>query len=161
MAEPGNIETKETLDASIVVLRRGENGVELGEYKKDITQMHVDIFPDDLSLDEAERVVEERARTYEEAVVLAINKEEVIGFGTIWKVQKNGDMYLTTAYVKPSYRQKGVYTQLLDKRIEIAKDCGATTVSIESIKSNPVQETYFSKYGFEKTDEYTFKKSMD
>lgn len=136
---------------SIKTLICDENGVELGMYRDEIIRLSHELFPGETDAEAAESVDSSAGEDWE-AIMLAFDGELMIGFGSICHLGA-GNMELDSAYVSPQYRKRGVYNQLLQERIEFARQRGANSVTIQAMESNVAQSTYSTQHGFNRTSD--------
>lgn len=111
-------------------------------------------FPDD-SLSSVIIFVQENIRNRVwPAVVVGLDQESVIGFGTltndVWG--SNRDLWLGTAVVHESYRNQGIYTVLVRERIAIAQRLGISTLHVSAFGNGTEgnrQRSVLRRFGFE------------
>lgn len=83
------------------------------------------------------------------AVVLAKTLEGVtVGFGAMDEPDHIDDVLLDPAFVEEGHRRRGIYKELLRRRIEIAKRIGGNAVVITSSEAE-IQVEYLKSQGFE------------
>lgn len=131
------------------ILARGETGIDLGQYRDAIANLYGELFyyPQE-ELDEVKKTIDYSAANGWEAVVLALDGDHPIGFGTLRRL-KEDNMVLDNAFVSPDFRKMGIYTKLIDERIDLAKSKGAKSVSLEALDSNVAIES-LQKKGFKR-----------
>ncbi len=91
------------------------------------------------------------------SVVIALNtSSEVVGYGILRIITpKIAD--LSSAFVKESDRRRGIYKELVKRRIDIAKQKGSQRIQIYPAHSDSIQIPYFLKEGFQQRDEWYIK----
>jgi len=101
-----------------------------------------------------EFILREFEEYLKDAIVLALDKGEIIGYlcGIIEKNPYEDYGYIGEIFIKKEYRNKGVSIKLKDKFLEFLKSKGITLCRIEVNPNNPAQEVY-KKWGF-KIDKY-------
>lgn len=152
MSGDGDIESGEGIQFRVETLSRGENGIDLGKYKDEIVRFSDELFPNEnIPMAEVVEGIEYAAAVDWEAIMLAFDGEQAIGYGSVSRL-KEGNMALDSAYVSPPYRRLGVYSRLIQERVEFARRKGANSVTIEAISSNLAQPS-LSKYGFQKIND--------
>ncbi|HET7615851.1 MAG TPA: ribosomal protein S18-alanine N-acetyltransferase [Bacillales bacterium] len=74
-------------------------------------------------------------------------EEEVIGYCGIWVIID--EAHITNIAVLPAYRGKKYGDALFRKAMEVAKQHGAKTMTLEVRVSNEVAQRMYRKFGFE------------
>lgn len=78
--------------------------------------------------------------------LLALDGESVIGYVGCWIL--SGEAQVTNIALLPDYRGKGVGTMLFGAVIEVAKERGATAMTLEVRPSNTAARALYAHYGF-------------
>ncbi|HHV74838.1 ribosomal-protein-alanine N-acetyltransferase [Thermoanaerobacterium sp. PSU-2] len=71
---------------------------------------------------------------------------KVAGYGGFWVVVDEG--HITNIAVHPDFRGKGVGSAIVEGLIELAKNKGITSMTLEVRESNLVAQSLYKKYGF-------------
>jgi [ribosomal protein S18]-alanine N-acetyltransferase len=74
------------------------------------------------------------------------DKGKVIGYCGVWIIVD--EAHITNIAVLPSYRGQGLGDRLMQSMIEIAKEMGAVTMTLEVRVSNTPAQTLYKKFGF-------------
>ncbi|MGF2614285.1 ribosomal-protein-alanine N-acetyltransferase [Rossellomorea vietnamensis] len=74
------------------------------------------------------------------------DKGRVIGYCGVWIIVD--EAHITNIAVLPSYRGQGLGDKLLKSMIEIAKEMGARTMTLEVRVSNSPAQSLYRKFGF-------------
>lgn len=74
------------------------------------------------------------------------DKGKVIGYCGVWIIVD--EAHITNIAVLPSYRGQGLGDRLMESMIEIAKEMGAVTMTLEVRVSNTPAQTLYKKFGF-------------
>lgn len=70
----------------------------------------------------------------------------IVGYGGVWLIIDEG--HITNIAVEPQYRGQGIGNFLVEKLIDICKERGITSLTLEVRKSNIVAQSLYKKYGF-------------
>lgn len=70
----------------------------------------------------------------------------VVGYGGIWLIIDEG--HITNIAVDKKYRGLGVGKRIIEGLIQLCKDSGVTSVTLEVRKSNIIAQNLYKKYGF-------------
>lgn len=73
--------------------------------------------------------------------------EEVVGYAGMWIIV--GEAHVTNVGVRLNFRGEGIGELLMRTLMVIAKDHGATRMTLEARKSNYVAQNLYTKLGFE------------
>ena len=113
----------------------------LGQYMDDVAYMHGEVLglpelghddPEDLQAE-----LEASCANWLAAIVVSNGNNKVVGYGALSSVaNKSDEVELSYAYVNPEDRGKGIYKQLLNLRIDIARQLGATEVQTQPMSDN-------------------------
>ncbi|WP_456272657.1 ribosomal protein S18-alanine N-acetyltransferase [Bacillus sp. AK031] len=72
---------------------------------------------------------------------------QVVGYCGVWIIVDEG--HITNVAVLPSYRGKGLGDRLLGAMVEIAKEMGAASMTLEVRVSNTPAQSLYRKFGFQ------------
>ena len=75
-----------------------------------------------------------------------LSTKEVIGYAGVWIVAGEGD--ITNIAVNPSYRKKGIASNLLIKLLEVCKEHNCTDITLEVRTSNIAAQNLYKKFNF-------------
>lgn len=78
--------------------------------------------------------------------VVAIEDNEVVGYGGMWHVINEG--HITNIAVKKEHRQKGIGTKIVNGLIDIAKEKEMIGITLEVRVSNQIAIDIYKKSGF-------------
>lgn len=78
--------------------------------------------------------------------VIAERDGHIVGYGGVWLIIDEG--HITNIAVEPQYRGQGIGNFLVEKLIDICKERGITSLTLEVRKSNIVAQSLYKKYGF-------------
>ena len=79
--------------------------------------------------------------------IVAKDNNEIVGFAGIWISPV--DVEITNIVTKKNKRKKGIGSLLLEKLIEMAKECEKDNISLEVNENNYPAGILYEKYGFE------------
>lgn len=118
---------------------------DLGEHKEAIKGFMRQLSPDwAYSGSDVEELTDNRWL----AVIFALDSEgNAVGFGTLRRLDKSGVFELERAFVEPRYRRKGIYKEILRRRIDIARKLGAKSL-LASVNINKRHLKYLRSVGF-------------
>ncbi|AEF16719.1 MULTISPECIES: ribosomal protein S18-alanine N-acetyltransferase [Thermoanaerobacterium] len=71
---------------------------------------------------------------------------QIAGYGGFWVVVDEG--HITNIAVHPDFRGQGVGSAIVEGLIELAKNKGITSMTLEVRESNLVAQSLYKKYGF-------------
>ncbi|MDI3309914.1 MAG: ribosomal protein S18-alanine N-acetyltransferase [Thermoanaerobacterium sp.] len=71
---------------------------------------------------------------------------KIAGYGGFWVVVDEG--HITNIAVHPYFRGQGVGSAIVEGLIELAKNNGITSMTLEVRESNLVAQSLYKKYGF-------------
>lgn len=71
---------------------------------------------------------------------------KIIGYAGMWKVFDEG--HITNVAVHPEFRGMGIGSLLVEKLVEISKDRGITSMTLEVRRSNLIAQELYIKHGF-------------
>ncbi|RIW29391.1 ribosomal-protein-alanine N-acetyltransferase [Bacillus salacetis] len=74
------------------------------------------------------------------------DNDQVIGYCGVWIIVD--EAHITNIAVLPSYRGRGLGGKLMGSMIEIAKEMGARTMTLEVRVSNDPAQSLYRKFGF-------------
>lgn len=130
----------------VTINRENEKQFSLGEYTDDVAYMHGEVLglpelghddPEDLHAE-----LEASCENWIAAIVVLNRSNEIVGYGALSRVgDKSEEVELSYAYVRPQDRRRGIYKQLLNRRIDIARQLGATEV-----QTQPMSDTFHPKF---------------
>ncbi|MDX1611083.1 MAG: ribosomal protein S18-alanine N-acetyltransferase [Candidatus Thermoplasmatota archaeon] len=89
------------------------------------------------------------ARLYPEGFIVATEGEEIIGF-VLGTIQRAYEARILALAVKPSWRRKGIATQLTERFLERFARFGVRRVTLEVRVSNEPAIGLYQRMGFEK-----------
>ncbi|MGF7059821.1 ribosomal protein S18-alanine N-acetyltransferase [Brassicibacter mesophilus] len=78
--------------------------------------------------------------------VIAERDGHIVGYGGVWLIIDEG--HITNIAVESQYRGQGIGNFLVEKLIDICKERGITSLTLEVRKSNIVAQSLYKKYGF-------------
>lgn len=78
--------------------------------------------------------------------ISAAIKGQTVGYAGMWKVCDEG--HITNIAVHPDYRGNGIGSLLIEKLIDIARQEGISSMTLEVRRSNLVAQSLYNKYGF-------------
>lgn len=120
--------------------------VALGEFYPQVTALMADLIggPDGA----AEELLKSQAEKYSASVVIALDDDaNVVGFGSLKNFPDSTRYDLSHAFVKPQFRRRGLYKELVRRRLEIARALGATAVVMQVSEDKP-HVPYLREIGF-------------
>jgi len=131
----------------------GKGGIDMEQYKDQLVKLIFDGFPEYYHTeDDAKADVEWELRESLGAIAIALDRDKVVGYGTLHPLHEGYDEILFgDAYVLPSYRRRGMYTQLVDVRLRIAREWGAKSVEIMTDGTNVAIPSLIERRGFKFT----------
>lgn len=88
-------------------------------------------------------LTQNRFATY---ILLTLN-EKIVGYCGLWVIVD--EAHITNIAVLPEYRGKKFGEELLKKTIELAKEQGALSMTLEVRVSNKVAQNLYEKFGFQ------------
>jgi len=111
------------------------------EQIKDILQEQFDEFWNSRVLD---RELDNPLSEY----IVAINKEEVVGYAGLWQAIDEG--HITNIVTKKDKRGNNIGTKMLEKIIDIAQKKELESVTLEVNEHNEIAIKLYEKYNFKK-----------
>lgn len=134
-------------DSSITfaTLFAGTEGIDLGNYREGVIALENEWYPG--TQPDNEEHVDDQAKNKWTAVVLALNEEHVVGYGSLTQSLRKNEMNLSSAFVTEPFRGQGIYKKLVTDRVEIARQRGAETVRLNAAKTN-MAKNWLSEFGF-------------
>ncbi len=75
--------------------------------------------------------------------------KKIVGFLGVWSEEEK--LHIVNIAVHPSYRKRGVGSQLMEFAVSIAKKSRKKEIYLEVRKTNFVAQKLYKKYGFEET----------
>ena len=91
-------------------------------------------------------VFKEELKNPNSKYILALEKDNIVGFGGIWKAVD--DIHITNIVVKKSLRKNGIGSMLLNKLIELSKKENINSITLEVNTKNIPAIKLYEKYGF-------------
>lgn len=88
-------------------------------------------------------LTQNRYATY---LLLLVN-EKIVGYCGLWVIID--EAHITNIAVLPEYRGKKLGEELLKKTIQIAKEQGAASMTLEVRVSNKIAQNLYAKFGFQ------------
>ncbi len=136
--------THEESPFTFTTLLAGKKGVDLGKYTVGVSALEREWYPNEpVVKTEDEDTLKSDGCV---AVVLALNEERVVGFGTLTQLE-DGEMILDSAFVTESFRRRGIYKQLVRERVEIARQQGAESILLAASETN-MAKGWIAEFGF-------------
>ncbi|HVZ58592.1 MAG TPA: GNAT family N-acetyltransferase [Patescibacteria group bacterium] len=137
---------------SYITIKRDEGKISLGEYTDDVAHMHGEVLGlPELGHDDPEDLQAELEASCEDwlaAIVVSNKNNEVVGYGALSRAaDKSEEVELSYAYVRPQDRRRGIYKQLLSRRIDIARQLGAAEVQTQPM-SDTFHPSFLMREGF-------------
>lgn len=96
------------------------------------------------SLDSISYEIENQLAKY--VIAEDLSTKEVIGFAGVWIISGEGD--ITNIAVNPSYRKKGIASNLLTKLLEVCTENNCNDITLEVRASNIPAQNLYTKFGF-------------
>ncbi len=84
------------------------------------------------------------------AIIIIDVNEELVGFSALAHSsakRRFPTLDLAYAYISPDFRKRGLYREMIDRRIEMAREYGAQRVEIQNY-NHTFQPKFLSRYGF-------------
>lgn len=110
----------------------------------------------DLSFQHFDEELQELQKMYASpngGIILCKNEEEYIACVGIRKLDgTTGEM--KRMYVQPDYQGKGIAAELVKRSLELAKNCGYTSVRLDTLNTMTPAINLYKKFGFEETPAY-------
>ncbi|NLJ78619.1 MAG: ribosomal protein S18-alanine N-acetyltransferase [Tissierellia bacterium] len=123
----------------------------------------MDISIREMRESDLDRIMEIEERTFtppwsREAFLLELKKNilakyivglldgKVIGYGGIWLIIDEG--HITNVAVEEEYRGLGVGNRIIEGLIELCRDRGLRTITLEVRRSNEIAKSLYRKHGF-------------
>ena len=91
-------------------------------------------------------VFKEELKNPNSKYILALEKDNIVGFGGIWKAVD--DIHITNIVDKKSLRKNGIGSMLLNKLIELSKKENINSITLEVNTKNIPAIKLYEKYGF-------------
>ncbi len=88
-------------------------------------------------------------------IILCKSTDEYAGCVAIREMQDDTGE-LKRMYVKPEYQHKGIGRALLEKALELARDCGYKKIRLDTLDHMLPAISLYEKAGFRKIDAYYF-----
>jgi ribosomal-protein-alanine N-acetyltransferase len=87
----------------------------------------------------------------DKAIYLAAKLDggKVIGYIGMWKILDEG--HITNISVHPEFRRNGVGSALMSSLIEISREAGIMSITLEVRKSNLAARALYAKFGFKES----------
>lgn len=134
--------------------------LDLGKYTNEVAGMYGEILglsrlgngnQEELPEEQKDLLAELEAACddYWIAVIVGTNAvEEVMGYGALSYLHDQKTLLeLNSTYVKPEYRRRGIYKELFHRRLDIARQLGATEVRVIPLP-NANHVPYLIREGF-------------
>lgn len=135
---------------SYQVFRRDNNlPIDLGDYKKAVLPLFATLnLIGDYPADDLLAEFDDHLVNYWLVVILALNRDSnVVAYSALAGILGDEELDLDEAYVDKEYRRKGIYKEMLTRRIEAAGTMGARCLNLMP-DANAVQVRYLESQGF-------------
>ncbi len=159
MVDGSNPENRESNAYQIKAFTRTNTGIDLENYKESLVAFFNESFPGNAPGD-SEEAIDTMTKDACEAILVAVSGDRVVGYGSLNLLDDAGNMEFGEAHVSPSYRRQGIFSQLIDTSLNIAKQKGAKSVSLEAVDTNLAQQSLIDRHGFEKTGQRHYRKIL-
>lgn len=134
----------------ITIVKEEGHPFSLGQYTDDVAVMHAEVLGlTELENKDHNKVVDDLEIAYWNwivAIVVTNAANETVGFCSLSSLDDEA-VELSYAYVRPEDRRKGIYKQMVQRRLDLAQQYGAKEVSVQLMADSP-QSQYLIKEGF-------------
>ena len=109
-------------------------------------------YEKDSDLNEAKKFLLERITNNESRIIIAIDKEDMVGFVQLYPIFSSTRMkklwLLNDLFVDENHRGKGISKQLIEQCKDLCKDTGACGLILETAKTNTTGNSLYVKTDF-------------
>ena len=109
-------------------------------------------YEKDSDLNEAKKFLLERITNNESRIIIAIDKEDMVGFVQLYPIFSSTRMkklwLLNDLFVDENHRGKGISKQLIEQCKDLCNDTGACGLILETSKTNTTGNSLYVKTNF-------------
>ena len=109
-------------------------------------------YEKDSDLQEAKKFLLERITNNESRIIIAIDKEDIVGFVQLYPIFSSTRMkklwLLNDLFVDENHRGKGISKQLIEQCKDLCNDTGACGLRLETAKTNTTGNNLYVKTDF-------------
>ena len=117
-------------------------------------------YEKDSDLTEAKKFLLERITNKESWIIVATEKDALIGFVQLYPIFSSTRMkklwLLNDLFVDENHRGKGISKQLIDKCKDLCKDTEACGLILETAKTNTTGNSLYVKTGFVQDENHNY-----